>query len=81
MLKKLNCILSIHSEIERENVRIKMSTRRNDLSNVKPTPKGLQLCKGCNKEFTQDAYLDHVYDNPECYRLYLASEKKEMSKQ
>ncbi len=46
-----------------------------------PTAKGLQLCRACNREFTPDAYLDHVYDNPECYRLYLASEKKEMSKQ
>ena len=42
---------------------------------------GLQLCRACNKEFTPDEYLDHVYDNPDCYRAYLASEKKEMSKQ
>ncbi|MFI5420875.1 MAG: hypothetical protein ACHQ1H_07895 [Nitrososphaerales archaeon] len=42
---------------------------------------GLQLCRACNKEFTPDEYLDHVYENPECYRAYLASEKKEMSKQ
>ncbi len=47
----------------------------------KTTTSGLQLCKACNKEFTPDEYLDHVYDNPECYRAYLASEKKEMSKQ
>jgi hypothetical protein len=57
-----------------------MSKRGGDSPN-KPIAKGLQLCKGCNREFTQDAYLDHVYDNPECYRLFLASEKKEMSKQ
>jgi len=57
-----------------------MSKRGGDSPN-KPTAKGLQLCKGCNREFTPDAYLDHVYDNPECYRLFLASEKKEMSKQ
>ncbi|MDA4111878.1 MAG: hypothetical protein OK439_05025 [Thaumarchaeota archaeon] len=47
----------------------------------KPTSAGLQLCRACNKEFTPDEYLDHVYENPECYRAYLASEKKEMSKQ
>jgi hypothetical protein len=58
-----------------------MSTKGNDRSAVKPTTKGLQLCRACNKEFTPDAYLDHVYDNPECYKLFLASEKKEMSKQ
>ncbi len=42
---------------------------------------GLRLCKACNKEFMYDEYLDHVYDNMDCYRAYLASEKKEMSKQ
>jgi hypothetical protein len=57
-----------------------MSKRGGDSPN-KPTTKGLQLCKACNKEFTPDEYLDHVYDNPECYKLFLASEKKEMSKQ
>lgn len=40
-----------------------------------------RLCAACHKEFTLDEYLDHVYDNDECYRAYLASEKKEMSKQ
>jgi hypothetical protein len=47
----------------------------------KPAAKRLRLCKACNKEFPIDEYLDHVYDNPECYKEYLASEKKEMSKQ
>ena len=42
---------------------------------------GLRICKNCNKEFEYDEYLDHVYDNMDCYREYLASEKKEMSKQ
>ncbi len=42
---------------------------------------GLRYCKACGKEFSFDEYLDHVYDNEECYRAYLASEKKEMSKQ
>ncbi|MHB2036036.1 MAG: hypothetical protein ACYCPW_04755 [Nitrososphaerales archaeon] len=41
----------------------------------------MRSCTACNKEFPLDAYLDHVYDNPDCYRAYLASEKKEMSKQ
>jgi hypothetical protein len=41
----------------------------------------MRLCAACHKEFTQDDFLDHVYDNDECYRAYLASEKKEMSKQ
>jgi hypothetical protein len=39
------------------------------------------LCKACNKEYGMEAYYDHVYDSDECYRAYLASEKKEMSKQ
>lgn len=39
------------------------------------------LCKACNKEFAMEEYYDHVYDSDECYRAYLASEKKEMSKQ
>ena len=80
MLKKLDSILSQYSEIEQENVGV-MSTTRGDLSTGKTVTKGLQLCKGCNEEFTPDAYLDHVYDRPECYRQFLASEKKEMSKQ
>jgi len=41
----------------------------------------MRLCAACHKEYTLDEYLDHVYDNDECYRAYLASEKKEMSKQ
>jgi hypothetical protein len=57
-----------------------MSKRGGD-STKQLSTKGLQLCKACNREFTPDAYLDHVYDNPECYKLFLASEKKEMSKQ
>ncbi|MCL5067128.1 MAG: hypothetical protein M1368_02090 [Thaumarchaeota archaeon] len=40
-----------------------------------------RTCKACGKEFELDEYLDHVYDNDECYKAYLASEKKEMSKQ
>ncbi len=40
-----------------------------------------RTCKACNKEFGLDEYLDHVYENDDCYRAYLASEKKEMSKQ
>jgi hypothetical protein len=39
------------------------------------------LCKACNREFGMEEYYDHVYDDDECYRVYLASEKKEMSKQ
>jgi hypothetical protein len=39
------------------------------------------LCKACNREFGMEAYYDHVYDADDCYRAYLASEKKEMSKQ
>ncbi len=42
---------------------------------------GLRLCKACNRELPYDEYLDHVYDNDDCYKAYLASEKKEMSKQ
>ena len=42
---------------------------------------GVRYCKACDKEFPLDEYLDHVYDNQECYKAYLASEKKEMSKQ
>ena len=42
---------------------------------------GIRHCKACDKEFPIDEYLDHVYDDQECYRAYLASEKKEMSKQ
>lgn len=41
----------------------------------------MRTCSACNKEFTVDEYLDHVYENDDCYRAYLASEKKEMSKQ
>jgi hypothetical protein len=41
----------------------------------------MRTCSACNKEFTLDEYLDHVYDNDECYKAYLSSEKKEMSKQ
>lgn len=40
-----------------------------------------RACKACNKEFQVDEYLDHVYENDDCYKAYLASEKKEMSKQ
>ncbi len=40
----------------------------------------LRHCNACNKELPFDEYLDHVYDNEECYKAYLASEKKEMSK-
>jgi hypothetical protein len=39
------------------------------------------FCKACNKEYGMEAYYDHVYDSDDCYRAYLASEKKEMSKQ
>jgi hypothetical protein len=48
---------------------------------TKPVASRLRYCKACNKEFQLDEYLDHVYDNPDCYKEYLASEKKEMSKQ
>ena len=41
----------------------------------------MRSCTACNKEFTLDEYLDHVYDNDDCYKAFLASEKKEMSKQ
>ncbi len=54
---------------------------RSDARAAKAASTGLRYCKGCNKEFPFDEYLDHVYDNPECYKAYLASEKKEMSKQ
>jgi hypothetical protein len=47
---------------------------------LKPQNQSKRLCKACNIEFELDAYFDHVYDNEECYRAYLASEKKEMSK-
>ena len=50
-------------------------------SSPKATSMGIRHCKACDKEFPLDEYLDHVYDNQECYRAYLASEKKEMSKQ
>lgn len=40
-----------------------------------------RACKACNKEFEVDEYLDHVYEKDDCYKAYLASEKKEMSKQ
>jgi hypothetical protein len=40
-----------------------------------------RTCSSCRKEFTMDEYFDHVYDNDDCYKAYLASEKKEMSKQ
>ena len=43
--------------------------------------RSMRFCKACSKEFEVDAYLDHVYDNDDCYKMYLASEKKEMSKQ
>jgi hypothetical protein len=46
-----------------------------------PSATAVRLCKACNKEMPLDEYLDHVYENEECYRAYLASEKKEMSKQ
>ncbi len=46
-----------------------------------PSSRAMRLCKACNRELSLDEYLDHVYDNEECYRAYLASEKKEMSKQ
>ncbi len=45
------------------------------------TAQQMRTCPACNKEFTLDEYLDHVYDSDECYKAYLASEKKEMSKQ
>ena len=45
------------------------------------TPQEMWNCTACNREFTVDEYLDHVYDNDDCYKAYLASEKKEMSKQ
>jgi hypothetical protein len=45
------------------------------------TAQQMRTCPACNKEFTLDEYLDHVYDNDECYKAYLSSEKKEMSKQ
>lgn len=44
-------------------------------------PQQMRTCGACNKEFTLDEYLDHVYDNDDCYKAYLSSEKKEMSKQ
>lgn len=56
--------------------------------NLEPTgelPKtasvAIRYCKACNRELPLDEYLDHVYDNDDCYKAYLASEKKEMSKQ
>ncbi|MGI0080126.1 MAG: hypothetical protein ACRECH_10930 [Nitrososphaerales archaeon] len=39
-----------------------------------------RACKACGKEFGLEEYFDHVYDNDECYKAYLASEMKEMSK-
>ncbi|MDH2901315.1 MAG: hypothetical protein PXY39_10110 [archaeon] len=45
------------------------------------TAQQMRTCSACNIEFTLDEYLDHVYDNDECYKAYLSSEKKEMSKQ
>jgi len=56
-------------------------TARGDHPNHPSSSTGLRFCRACNKEFTQDEYIDHVYENPECYKAYLASEKKEMSKQ
>jgi|GEM_PF-2328426 hypothetical protein len=56
-------------------------TQRNDETSDPARPTGLRLCKACNREFEYDEYLDHVYENMDCYRAYLASEKKEMSKQ
>jgi hypothetical protein len=55
--------------------------QRNDRLVESSKSAALRYCKACNKEFEFDEYLDHVYDNSECYRAYLASEKKEMSKQ
>ena len=57
-----------------------METRR-DTRQPKASSTAVRYCKACNKEFAFDEYLDHVYDNQECYKAYLASEKKEMSKQ
>ena len=38
-------------------------------------------CNGCGKGFeSEDDYLDHVFENQECHKAYLASEKREMSK-
>ncbi|MHB8567088.1 MAG: hypothetical protein ACYC7D_06300 [Nitrososphaerales archaeon] len=56
-----------------------MESRSDSRSTAAST--GLRYCKACNKELPFDEYLDHVYENPECYKAYLASEKKEMSKQ
>jgi hypothetical protein len=60
------------------NVDFKNERQRSKLSIPAVTKR---TCKGCNREFELDAYLDHVYDNDACYKSYLASEKKEMSKQ
>ena len=48
------------------------------LSEVAPGSK--RACPACTKEFGLDEYLDHVYESDDCYKSYLASEKKEMSK-
>ncbi len=50
------------------------------LATASGTPQKV-FCKACGKEYGQDEYLDHVYENDDCYKTYLASEKKEMSKQ
>jgi len=55
--------------------------RSTDRRSPKAASLGIRYCKACNKEFPLDEYLDHVYDNQDCYKEYLASEKKEMSKQ
>ena len=59
-----------------------MSTGRTETPRQKLSANAPQMreCKACNREFTVDEYLDHVYENDDCYRVYLASEKKEMSK-
>ena len=39
-------------------------------------------CSGCSKDFAdQDDYLDHIYDDGRCYRVYLASDRKDMGKE
>jgi hypothetical protein len=55
--------------------------QRNDRLVESSKSASTRFCKACNREFEFDEYLDHVYDNADCYRTYLASEKKEMSKQ
>ncbi len=77
-LKSMDCVQFSRALLAMSTVDFKNERQRSKLAAPSVTKRA---CKACNREFGLDEYLDHVYENDDCYRAYLASEKKEMSKQ